>query len=241
MPTNLRQALHESTRKTRWGSVADPVATDVLNSISYASLERALHENGIRDLKPLSGGVFSVVLDAGNNVVRLGYGTLEVRPPIPEVLQVLSNGQAGNLRYEILPKVDTASVNDQDLQAVLAALTQRGYHWNDAGLDNIGKHHGQIVIIDPEGIHALDRGQFIHEAETLATEWHATPSFIDQVGEIKAANTQQVIQSVGRGKFVVWPRAMLHGVEPAVDGKVYKIGKDGLVSSPKDKVVGHSR
>jgi len=135
----------------------DPVAEDVLRSPSFMLLDYALFERGVRNLQSLSGGVSSVVLDAGHNVIRIGLGTLTERLDIPEVLQVVDHGRTGNLRFEIVPKADTQSVTEYDLRSLLAALHAKGYMWLDAGVDNIARYQGSIVIIDPDGIKKMDR------------------------------------------------------------------------------------
>ena len=150
--TGLRSALLQSTRQTRWGLVPDPIAESIASSKSFAGLENALKNRDIQELKPLSGGASSVVLDAGETVVRIGFGKAEPRPKIPELLQAIDCLNVGNTHFEILPKVDTTSLNEKDVQFVVDALRKRGYSWGDAGVDNIGRYKGQLVAIDPGGI-----------------------------------------------------------------------------------------
>ena len=148
-------ALLNSSRETRWGKVPDPIAENIASSVSFDALEKTLLDFGIYGLKPLSGGTFSVVLDAGDNVLRIGFGALLERPQIPEILQPIRSGMVGGLRFEIFPKADTDSVVDADLVEINQSLAEKGYQWGDSGLDNIGKVHGKIVVIDSDGISQL--------------------------------------------------------------------------------------
>lgn len=150
--TGLYNALQNSFRETRWGRVPCPIAEDIMESSSFTALEKALLDRGIRDLKPFSGGASSVVLDAGENVVRICFGAPQARPETPEVLQVIDYGSAGRFWFEIVPKADTHSVIKQDVQAVVEALQRRGYSWDDAKTNNIGRYKGQLFVIDPEWI-----------------------------------------------------------------------------------------
>ncbi|HYD60555.1 MAG TPA: hypothetical protein VEC35_09385 [Noviherbaspirillum sp.] len=166
--TGLQAALLAATRETRWGPVSDPIAEDILKAASFDALDKALHERGFRDLKPLAGGAFNYVLDAGDKVVRVGFGPLLQRPDIPEILQPLDAGVAGNLRFEILPKVDTESITQNDVETVTAALAARGYAWGDAGTDNIGRYRGALIVFDPDGVVLRqDRNEMLAKHETV--------------------------------------------------------------------------
>lgn len=151
--SGLIDALGSTTRETRLlGNVPDPVAQEVLNSHSVKLLDRELVSQGFRDLRPLAAGASSVVLDAGDKVVRIGLGEGATRPNIPEMLQALRSGTVGVLRYEILPKIDTHGISEADVQAMETMMKERGYRWDDAAADNLGRQNGRLVISDPGGI-----------------------------------------------------------------------------------------
>jgi hypothetical protein len=83
---NIRRCLESATRTTRWGPELDPVAHDILQTPDFAALVQALLAHGIRNVSLLAGGISSIVLEAGNRVVRLGIGPAKPRPSISEVL-----------------------------------------------------------------------------------------------------------------------------------------------------------
>lgn len=155
--TNLHAALREATRTVRVGgtemTAPDPIAQDVLSSVNIAALDAALQGEGIRDLKPLAGGASSVVLDAGENkVVRIGLGDLVQRPNVEGILQPLSSGQIGMLRYEVMPRVSTDGIMQSEVDRLHADLKARGVEWGDKAADNMGFINGRAVVIDPGGL-----------------------------------------------------------------------------------------
>ena len=159
--SGLIEALNASTRETRWGTVPDPVAREVLNSRSIHDLDRELAALGMKDLQPLSAGASSVVLQTGGKVVRVGVGEPAPRPNIPEVLQAEQSGSVGYLRYEVLPRVETHGITPADVQQLHGQLKSRGYEWGDAGPDNAGKLDGRLVVTDPGGISRADPGKVL--------------------------------------------------------------------------------
>ena len=191
--SGLVNALNNSTRESSLvGKIIDPIAQDVLNSNSIKSLDGILASHGIRDLKPLSGGASSVVLDAGDKVVRLGLGEVTPRPNIPEVIQPLASGTVGYLRYEILPKINTKNISKLDVKTMETMMENRGYLWDDAAIDNLGRLDGKLVILDPGGISKLKHGSTTKletpikntfQAARTYEEVHA--NFLDQLGKME--------------------------------------------------------
>jgi hypothetical protein len=138
----------------------DPVAQDILSvPDAVRVLEGVFTTAGLCNLRPLSGGVSSVVLDAGSKVVRLGMGKIPLRPKIPEVLQAEQSGAVEGIRYEVLPKADTENISEADVAAMSAALLHRGYKFSDPGADNIGRHEGRLVVLDSGAVEPLQRLQ----------------------------------------------------------------------------------
>lgn len=152
---NLSVILSKCQRKTSWGLVDDPIAQDILKSPYFTRLEQSINSLNLPPLSPLGFGTFHLVLSAGNNIIRLGLGTIQERPDISEVLQPTIQEQIGTLKYEIMPKADTLTVNEQHLEDITNSLREQGYAWGDAGLDNIGLIEGKPVIIDSDGIRQL--------------------------------------------------------------------------------------
>lgn len=92
------------------------------------------------------------MLSLGDTIVKLGFGARKDRVPLDVVIPVLDSGSIGFLQYVIQPRADTDNVTNEDLSFIVKALDDKGFHWGDAGLDNIGKYEGKILIIDDEGI-----------------------------------------------------------------------------------------
>lgn len=135
----------------------DPIAASLLQSEYLIALEEELYDKGLRKLTLLENGAgdTSLVLDAGEDLVlRLGLGEIIFRPSLEEVLQPIYWGNVGNLRYEILPKVEVTNINESDMTTLVKSLTEKGYDWHGANLDNIGIYHSSPIITDPRGIEA---------------------------------------------------------------------------------------
>ncbi|WP_186098592.1 zeta toxin family protein [Burkholderia gladioli] len=173
---SLREVLRSMTRNVPnlGGHYPDPVAQDIANSPHFAALEARLRALGLTHLTPLDAGASSVVLAADDkHVVRLGTGELVQRPKIPEVLQPVASGEAGSLRYEVMPRADTRGITPADADRMAAALERQGYHWGDRGADNLGVINGRVVVLDPGGIEPMReaRGQELsRQAEPAKAE-----------------------------------------------------------------------
>ncbi|WP_186251174.1 zeta toxin family protein [Burkholderia gladioli] len=155
---SLREVLRSMSRNVPnlGGHYPDPVAQDIANSPHFAALEARLRALGLTHLTPLDAGASSVVLAADDkHVVRLGTGELVQRPKIPEVLQPVASGEAGSLRYEVMPRADTRGITPADADRMAAALERQGYHWGDKGADNLGVINGRVVVLDPGGIQPM--------------------------------------------------------------------------------------
>ncbi|WP_186072280.1 zeta toxin family protein [Burkholderia gladioli] len=159
---SLREVLRAMTRNVPnlGGHYPDPVAQDIANSPHFAALEARLRALGLTHLTPLDAGASSVVLAADDkHVVRLGTGELVQRPKIPEVLQPVASGEAGILRYEVMPRADTRGITPADADRMASALERQGYHWGDKGADNLGVINGRVVVLDPGGIQPMRDGR----------------------------------------------------------------------------------
>lgn len=149
---NIIDCLKSAKRNTAWGAVPDPIAQDILHSKSLNLLEKELSFFQFDYFLPLAGGLFNFVIDTGEYIIRVGLGKLEKKVNLIEILQPIYCAEIGNLKYEILPKVNTTNVTLKDLNFITNQLEKQGYQWKDAGIDNIGLYNGKIVIIDAEGI-----------------------------------------------------------------------------------------
>lgn len=133
--------------------VPDPVAKDLLAYCDLQALWVQLSRLGVKDLAHLGAGASSVVLDVGDGLaVRLGLGAPLDMPRIEGVIQPLARGTAGTARFELMPLADTDGVTEADLQLLAEMLDAQGYRFSDAGLDNIGRVDGQLVVIDPGAV-----------------------------------------------------------------------------------------
>ncbi|WP_186135069.1 zeta toxin family protein [Burkholderia gladioli] len=167
---SLREVLRSMSRNVPnlGGHYPDPVAQDIANSPHFAALEARLRALGLTHLTPLDAGASSVVLAADDkHVVRLGTGELVQRPKIPEVLQPVASGEAGSLRYEVMPRADTRGITPADADRMAAALERQGYHWGDKGADNLGVINGRVVVLDPGGVEPM-REERRHELSLQA-------------------------------------------------------------------------
>ncbi|MGZ7179074.1 zeta toxin family protein [Burkholderia gladioli] len=173
---SLREVLRSMTRDVPnlGGRYPDPVAQDIASSPHLAALEARLHALGLTHLTPLDAGASSVVLAADDkHVVRIGTGELVQRPKIPEVLQPVASGEAGSLRYEVMPRADTRGITPADADRMAAALERQGYHWGDKGAGNLGVINGRVVVLDPGGIEPMReerRQELSRQAEPAKAE-----------------------------------------------------------------------
>lgn len=74
--------------------------------------------------------------------------------------------------------------------------------------------------------------QHLMETASLSKEWGATPATGARGGTIKAVSDTEVIQHVGQGRHVVWPRTKLSGL-PVDTGKYVEISGSGVVTEPE--------
>lgn len=157
----LQKALRESTRPSRWNANSpDPHATDLL---SYKRAPEVLDgiaghlaEQGIEDVRPLSGGFESVVLDAGDRVAKIGMGAprdSELPAGVLGVLPYESTARFGPFRVELQKKVSTkrpdgSPILDEDVANLESLLGQQWWDWGDAATDNMAFSGDQPVVID---------------------------------------------------------------------------------------------
>ena len=153
----VRASLAASTRPVlikgmEGETVIDPHAAEILKSSpgTLDAIDKFLKTVGVEETKPLAGGASSVVLDAGDKVVRLGQGKVDTgQPDIPEVLKSISSAEINGIRVEVNPKVTTTGITDADVETMKATLAAKGYAWGDAGTDNLGRlPNGKLVVID---------------------------------------------------------------------------------------------
>ena len=153
----LMDLLKSAQRETRWGPQPDPIAVDILGNVTgpadVATLAGLLNDRGIVPRGILDAGASSLVLDAGDKVVRLGTGEIGARIPVSELLQADHFGSVGTLRYEILRRVNTADINEADVEAMTKTLKAKGYEFCDPAEDNLGRlPNGDLVVIDPGAV-----------------------------------------------------------------------------------------
>lgn len=154
---SLSEVLRSAKRNTSFGLQPDPIAEQLLGNIGIANdlrlLETKLWDLGIEVVGVHGAGASSIVLDAGKFVVRLGAGECIPRPFIAELLQAPAYGKTGSVRWEVLPKIDTASITETDVDILSEALAGKSCELVDAGTDNLGRlPSGRLVIIDPGAV-----------------------------------------------------------------------------------------
>lgn len=180
---SVAELLKSATRKTSWGQADDPVAQDILKSKSFPDLERALSQSGIKVTGVLGSGASSIVLNGGNTAIRLGTGDLSAIPRIKGMIQPISSGEIGGIRYEVMPKADTTGITDADVATVAAQLKEQGYEFSDAGTDNLGRVNGNLVVIDPGAVSKVTKKPIAAGVKpSLTTEAVATPAIVGDAG-----------------------------------------------------------
>lgn len=161
----LADALKSSTRRmTMKGQVwdeMDPHAAAVLQDANsrdvLAGLSDHLVKSGVKEVRPLSGGFESVVLDGGDRVVKIGRGRPrdnELPRGVTGVLPYESTAAVGPFRIELQRKARSAGpdgrsvATNDDVEHLEALLESQGWDWGDAARDNMGFFDGQPVAID---------------------------------------------------------------------------------------------
>jgi hypothetical protein len=120
---------------------------------SLAKVDQFLAKNGIDGVAPLKDGygTSSIVLDAGDKVVRLSPYGLRAASKIPEYVKPLAAMESKGIGAEIMPKLDTANITQADVETMQAKLAKRGLVWPDGGVDNLGRDaKGKLHILDGE-------------------------------------------------------------------------------------------
>lgn len=130
----------------------DPIAQDIMGDRGFRRLDQELAAMGIHTRGVIGAGASSIVLDAGDTVVRLGRGPLTEVPLADGLLQPLHTAQVDGIRVQIMPKASTAGITEIDVQRLEAQLTSQGFRFGDAGIDNVGRVGGELVVIDPGAV-----------------------------------------------------------------------------------------
>jgi hypothetical protein len=213
----IEVALAGAVRATRFGDQPDPVARDILNTGDIRALDQELAKHGIQNPKPLAGGMSSIVLDAGDRVVRLGVGPSKPRPNVPEVLQAEATGMVGKIGYEILPKAETAGMAESDVLRMSEALQVRGYRFSDAGTDNLGRVGGRTVVLDSGAVEPEFRAAAEHAETTLAREVEPTTEANLKAAEDEAALAETDAKALAERLGVKYEpeEALTEGLEKA--------------------------
>ena len=102
------------------------------------------------------------------------------------------------------------------------------------GLDDSNQVDGDLA--DPsvaEKYRRFDeqRGYSYVQLQSLAQRWNAEPARSMNTGVIKDLSDTEVIQDVGRGRYVVWDRRQINSTTLAV-GKTVTIYPDGRIEEP---------
>ncbi len=133
-------------------AVPDPIAEYLVSKKSaLKSVESYLHEKGFYDLTPLKDGygMSAVLLDAGDNVIRLSGMYPTAKPEHRRVLKPSHSEIIDGISVVISKKLQTDAITDNDVAMVQKEFANDGYTWDDAGRDNLGKDDaGNLFVID---------------------------------------------------------------------------------------------
>ncbi|TXG82298.1 MAG: hypothetical protein E6R13_05155, partial [Spirochaetes bacterium] len=158
--TKLKGVLSKATRNTKFGTTPDPIAQDVIASASFNKLNEELAKNNIAVYdKVLGAGAGSIVLLTNRGALRLGIGKLTPVPKSNNILQPTLFGEVGGLRYEVYPVVKTDGITEQDTKEIEVKLNKEGLTFSDAGIDNLGRINGRVVVIDAGSVTTLKQGK----------------------------------------------------------------------------------
>lgn len=198
-PVDVTTALKNATREFRlMGTIPDPVAQDLIKSRSLPALTEAISQTGVTQVNGVLGaGVGSIVLDTDKGALRLGLGEATKVPVSSNVIQPIASGNVGGLRFELMPKAETGTATEADIDALEARLESEGLKFSDRGLDNVGIVDGRLVVIDPGAIAKITPSPAAPSAPAAA----ATPTQPPPAPFIGASNVDST-QPTGTGESV---------------------------------------
>lgn len=216
----LKGVLQSATRDTRLGAMPDPVANEVLGSKSFADLERMIAADGVTSISGVLGaGASSIVIDTNAGALRIGSGDLVPSFNSKNVIQPIASGVSGGLRYELMPKADTAGVTQADVDSISEALRGEGLEFSDAGTDNLGRVNGRLVVIDPGSVTK-------RATESNSTDAYLDAMFDDAVAAKKQGDAKPEAAPVAQAATVKKPKAAQKtreqveaGIASALDGQ----------------------
>lgn len=117
----------------------------LLNSIEIMIKEIAEFENvGLKDIKYIGRGGSSNVLEIGNKILKTGFIRYGYEIPYhPRILESVLRHKVEDSSYfyfiELLEKVDTKNISDEDVQKVYNELREDGILWYDVKANNLGR------------------------------------------------------------------------------------------------------
>ena len=149
----VKALLRRTTRSTKFGEQEDPIAKALVGSKSFdAVLDLAAKDGVSKVIGVLGAGASSIILDTDKGALRLGNGRLAAPTKSAHVIRPLKQGQAGDVRYELMPKADTSNITEADVETIKAALGKDGLSFSDPGVDNLGRVNGKLVVLDPGSV-----------------------------------------------------------------------------------------
>jgi hypothetical protein len=155
--TAIFKTLETATRETlSAGTQPDPVAQDLLTSGKLPDLMTEVVKTGITQINGVrSADAGSIVLNTDQGDLRLGRENSAETINSPNVIQPIASATVQGLRFQLMPKADTANITEADVQSVSDQLAQEGLMLSDPGTDNIGRVNGRLVVIDPGAVQRM--------------------------------------------------------------------------------------
>lgn len=188
----------------------------LLQSIELIVKEIAEFENVVlEDIKYIGRGGSSNVLEIGNKILKTGFIRYGYEIPYhPRILESVLRHKVEDSSYfyfiELLEKVDTKNISDEDVQKVYNDLRNDGILWYDVKANNIGRllKSNEIHFYDDYKITDEQRGikrsninkKILPKGELVVLDLEYL--VLSKELKIKGYNEEQIIKSMGN--FKAW-------------------------------------
>ena len=201
----------------------------LLDSIEIMIKEIAKFENvGLEDIKYVGRGGSSNVLEIGDKIFKTGFMRYGYEIPYhPRILESILRHKVEDSSYfyyiELLEKVDTKNISDEDVQKVYNELREDGILWYDVKANNLGRllKSNKIHFYDDYEITDEQRGikggniekkvlpkgelvvldlEYLVSTKELKEKGYTEEQIIKSMGNYKALDCEEKYQKERRAK-----------------------------------------